>query len=256
MKELLNLTGKKALVTGSTKGIGKAITESLLDLGCFVTIVARTKHDIDALLVSLDLKYPNQVGGIAADVTTESGRSLIANRIIEEGKQLDILVNNVGTNIRKEALEYTTEEVDYIFNTNLNSAFQLSTICHPFLSKSEGGAIVNISSVAGVTHLKTGVPYGMTKAAMHQMTRNLAVEWAKDNIRVNAVAPWYIETPLAKQVLQNKEYLKAVLSRTPLNRIGKPEEVGATVAFLCTPAAGFITGQHIVVDGGFTVNGF
>ncbi|MCB0315511.1 MAG: SDR family NAD(P)-dependent oxidoreductase, partial [Calditrichaeota bacterium] len=107
----------------------------------------------------------------------------------------DILVNNVGTNIRKAAVEYQPGEVDQIFQTNLFSAFELSRLAHPHLAKPGGGSVVNIGSVAGLTHLKTGAPYAMTKAAMVQLSRNLAVEWAKDNIRVNVVAPWYIRTP-------------------------------------------------------------
>jgi Tropinone reductase 1 len=124
------------------------------------------------------------------------------------------------------------------------------------LQAASGGSIVNISSVAGLAHVRTGAIYGMTKAAMIQLTRNLAVEWAPDQIRVNVVAPWYIQTPLAASVLSNEAYRSEVLSRTPLKRIGEPEEVAAAVAFLCLPAASYITGQCLSVDGGFTVNAF
>ncbi|HEX8348717.1 MAG TPA: SDR family oxidoreductase, partial [Hymenobacter sp.] len=126
----------------------------------------------------------------------------------------------------------------------------------PLLQAASGGSIVNISSVAGLAHVRTGAIYGMTKAAMIQLTRNLAVEWAPDQIRVNVVAPWYIQTPLAASVLSNEAYRSEVLSRTPLKRIGEPEEVAAAVAFLCLPAASYITGQCLSVDGGFTVNAF
>ena len=117
-------------------------------------------------------------------------------------------------------------------------------------------SITNVSSVAGRTHLRTGAPYGMTKAAMNQLTKNLAVEWAPDGIRVNVVAPWYIETPLAKQVLQNPEYRAEVIKRTPMKRVGRVEEAAAAVVSLCLPSASYITGQCLAVDGGFSVYGF
>jgi Tropinone reductase 1 len=170
--------------------------------------------------------------------------------------KLDILVNNVGTNIRKKTFDYSYDEFDKILHTNLRSAFELSKSLYPLLKKTEQGNIINISSVAGLTHLRTGSIYGMTKAALIQLTKNLAGEWATDGIRVNAVAPWYIRTPLAETVLKNKEYYNEVLSRTPMKKVGNPEDVAAAVAFLCMPSAAYITGQCIAVDGGFTINGF
>ncbi len=113
-----------------------------------------------------------------------------------------------------------------------------------------------MASVAGLTHVRSGVPYGISKAALVQMTRNLAVEWAPDNIRTNAVAPWYIRTPLVEPVLNDKDLLAEVLVRTPLQRVGEPEEVSGGVAFLCMPAASYITGQCIAIDGGFMINGY
>jgi Tropinone reductase 1 len=170
--------------------------------------------------------------------------------------KLDILVNNVGVNIRKKTIEYSAEEYQKILNTNLTSAFELSRLAHPMLKNSADPSIVNISSVAGQIHLRTGSIYGMTKSAMIQLTKNLAGEWGKDKIRVNAVAPWYINTPLAQAVLKDKDYYNEVLSRTPLNKIGEPEDVASAVAFLCMPQAKFITGQCLSIDGGFTINGF
>jgi len=258
IRSLWSLKGKRVLVTGGTKGIGEAVVEQFLNFGAEVLMVARSQNDIrDKLDEASQYKLP--LYGLSADVANSDERKVIRLKVenLWDG-QLDILVNNVGTNIRKPTEKYLDIEFNKIMETNLLSAFDLTKLMYPYLKKKEDqfSSIVNVSSTAGLTHLKTGSLYGMSKAAMNQLTRNLAVEWAQDNIRVNAVAPWYIETPLANQVLKDPDYKEEVLSRTPAGRIGKPEEVAATIAFLCMPAAGFITGQTIAVDGGFTIYGF
>ncbi len=250
-----NLQNKKCLITGATKGIGQAIVQEFLSLGAEVFLVARNQEDLDKRLGELtDQGYT--VAGLAADLSKAGDRERLAVVLEEKFGGLDILVNNVGTNIRKKTIDYTAEEYLTVFSTNLTSAFHLSQLFYPLLKKSEQGNIINISSVAGLAHLRTGSVYGMTKAALIQLSKNLAAEWAHDKIRVNAVAPWYIETPLAKTVLQNETYLKEVLDGTPMERIGQPEEVAAAVAFLCMPAAAYITGQCLAVDGGFSTYGF
>ncbi|MBX0291616.1 SDR family oxidoreductase [Hymenobacter sp. HSC-4F20] len=249
------LTGQTALVTGASKGIGAAVAAELLALGATVVAVARTASDLEQQVASWQQQGLN-AHALPADLSTAAGRAQLLAQVAERWPQLHILVNNVGTNIRKPTLEYSEEEYRHILATNLDSAWELSRGVQPLLAAAGGGSMVNISSVAGLAHVRTGAVYGMTKAALVQLTRNLAVEWASLNIRVNCVAPWYIHTPLAAGVLGNEAYLNEVLSRTPMRRIGEPEEVAAAVAFLCLPAAAYITGQTLSVDGGFSVNAF
>ena len=172
------------------------------------------------------------------------------------GGGLNILVNNAGGNLTRAATDYSEQEWRDIFEVNAFSALELSRYAHPLLTRHAASSIVNVGSVSGLTHVRTGVAYGMSKAAMHQMTRNLAVEWAEDGVRVNAVAPWYIRTRRTSPKLADADYLDEVLLRTPMGRVGEPQEVAAAVAFLCLPAAGYITGECIAVDGGFLRYGF
>ncbi len=249
------LEGKRALVTGGTKGIGFAVAQEILALGGEVYIVARNAELIEERIAAWQ-DQGFKVKGTAGDVSVKENRQRLFENIADDWNRLDILVNNVGINIRKKAVEYSEDEYSQIVLTNMNATFAMNREAYPLLKQSAAGAVVNILSVAGLTHLRTGAPYGMTKAAIHQLTRNLSVEWAADKIRVNAVAPWYTRTSLVEGLLKDREYLQAVLDRTPMDRIAEPEEVASAVAFLCMPAASYITGQCIAVDGGFTINGF
>ncbi|RMF60469.1 MAG: SDR family oxidoreductase [Calditrichaeota bacterium] len=255
MNSSWTLKGKVALVTGGTRGIGKSIVETLLTFGAEVFFVARTASDV----IHREQQWKEDgfwVEGIVADVTQSEEREKIIESIKSQKKGLDILINNVGTNIRKPFVEYTREEMETLFNTNLFSMLQLTRLAFPLLKESAPSCVVNITSVAGLTHLRTGAPYAMAKAAIHQLTKNLAVEWAEYPIRVNAVAPWYIKTPLTEPVLNDPQYLQSVLERTPMKRVGDVEEVSSLVTFLCLPVASYITGQCIAIDGGFSVYGF
>jgi Tropinone reductase 1 len=251
------LDGQLALVTGGTAGIGRAIARELLGFGARVLVAARDADGLDATRMELEEEFPDgEIRTCVADVSDDEQRRELLDWVGDIDDGLNILVNNAGGNITKAANDYTEDEWRGIFETNLFSAFELSRLAYPLLVKHAASAIVNVGSVSGITHVRSGAPYGMTKAAMHQMTRNLACEWAEDGIRVNAVAPWYIRTRRTSGKLADPDYLDDVLLRTPMGRIGEPEEVAAAVAFLCLPASSYITGECIAVDGGFLRYGF
>jgi Tropinone reductase 1 len=219
-------------------------------------LVARHAGGLEALRRRLSDQAPTcRVVCVAADLAREQGRDRVFEALEGVG-QLNILVNNVGTNIRKPMSEISLAEYRSVQETNLVSCFEMCRRSLPLLQAGAPASVVNNASVAGMTHLRTGAAYGMSKAAMIQLTRNLAVEWAPFGIRVNAVAPWYIDTPLARQVLEDEEYQAEVLARTPMGRVGQPEEVARAIAFLCMEGAAYVTGQTLAIDGGFSVFGF
>lgn len=287
------LDGQTALVTGGTKGIGRATAEELASLGAHVFVCSRGEADVAATVRDLKAKGWAATGW-ACDVKDAQQRQQLVERVGEAfGGKLNHLINNVGTNIRKPTVDYTAEDFNHIWNTNFESAFNLCQLAHPLLKAAAAAApagadsaavtaaaaapaaaaagadsspsaprfpgnasIVFNSSVAGIVAIRSGSIYGTTKAAMNQLTRNLACEWARDGIRVNSVAPWYTATDLANQVLKDDAFRNDVISRTPMRRVADPQEAAAAIAFFCLGAASFVTGQIMAVDGGFTVNGF
>jgi len=246
-----DLSGKTAVVTGGSKGLGRAIVEELLDQGCTVLTCARNTSPLEELL-----KTNERCLVVEADVSTADGRAALLEAVdVRFGEGLDILVNNVGTNLRKASVDYTDSEYEMLQATNQASAFHLSRGCHSAL-KRRRGCVISVSSVSGSSNDATGAVYHMTKAALEHMTRYLACEWGPDGIRVNAIAPWFIKTPLTEPLLAKEEFHEAVRRATPLRRVGEPYEVACTVAFLAMEAAGYITGQVVGVDGGMMQEGF
>jgi tropinone reductase I len=245
-----NLSGKKALVTGGTKGIGLAITQEFLDLGAEVLAIARDTKSIQG-----KLRNSANLFTMDGDVTDRAFRQRLVEKITTNWGKLDVLVNNVGTNVRKKFIDYTEEEYRQLFETNLFSVTEITRLMFPLLQKSGKASVINMASVAGTFDVLTGPPYGMTKAAIIQLTRHLAAEWAPFHIRVNSISPWYIETPLTAPVMANPERMKMIIDRTPMKRVGQPEEVASLTAYLAMDKAGYITGQDIMVDGGMSVKG-
>lgn len=245
-----NLQGKKTMVTGGTKGIGLAIAREFLELGAEVLVIARNTKTIQG-----KVKHSANLFTYEGDLNNPEFRNDLVKRVTENWGKLDVLVNNVGTNLRKKFTEYSDDEMRRLFETNLFSMLSLTQACHPLLKKSGNASVVNLASVAGSVDVQSGPPYGMTKAAIIQLTRHLAAEWSADRIRVNAISPWYIETPLTEPVLSQRDRLEKILAATPMGRIGKPEEVASLAAYLAMDKSSYITGQNIAVDGGFSSKG-
>ena len=247
-----DLTGKTALVTGGSRGIGRAIVTEFLALGAEVLFTARGSDEVAAVEEALKAVHPG-VSGLTADVSDIGHRKKVLEWIQQKWGRVDILVNNAGINIRKASNDYTSSELMQVLDINLLAPFELCKTLFPLLVKSKAASIINISSVAGSFDVQTGAPYGMSKAALIQLSRNLASEWASHGIRVNTVSPWFTETPLTSGLLSNPDRLQAITSTTPLRRIAQSEEMAAAVAFLAMDKSSYITGQNLSVDGGATI---
>jgi NAD(P)-dependent dehydrogenase (short-subunit alcohol dehydrogenase family) len=229
------LDHKRAVVTGGTRGIGAAITAQLRALGATVVTVARQGADV------------------CGDVTAAADRARIVAAIGDA--PLDVLVHDAGGNIRGPLTSYADATVEQLIALNLTAPILLSRDLHPRLRAATTASVVLVGSVAGQLALPTGVAYGAAKAGLAQVARTLALEWARDGIRVNTVAPWYTRTPLVEPVLADPARLAAIVARTPLGRVAEPEEVAAAVCFLALPAASYVTGQCLNVDGGMSIQG-
>lgn len=247
------LDGRKAIVTGATQGIGRAASQALLAFGASVTIVARDRSAVEERIAEWDAQGFS-VRGIAADLATAPGR----RRVVEDARQnggCSILVNNVGTNLPRSIEAYTDEEIDLLVRTNQSSTFEMCRLMFPALKAAHEASVINVSSVAGLISTGSGTVYAMTKGGLVAFGRTLAVEWAPHNIRVNTVAPWFTRSPQTEKRAADPQSMKAILEATPLHDIGDPDDVAAAILFFALPAARFITGQTMAVDGGYLAFG-
>lgn len=243
-----DLKGKNALVTGAGRGLGKAIADGLAEAGAVVYGTSRSTETADALTE----RYGTRA--VAVEMTdTASIRSGVAE-ILEHSGGIDLLVNNAGINIPKRATEITEEDWDDVLDTNLRGSFFLTTaLAQGWLASGTPAAVVNIASQAGLVGIEERAAYGTSKAGLIHLTKILALEWAPNNIRVNAVAPTFVRTELTASTLSRPDWASELKSRIPMGRFGEPDDIVGAVIFLLSDAAALITGHTMAIDGGYTI---
>ncbi|HBX38399.1 MAG TPA: short-chain dehydrogenase [Pseudohongiella sp.] len=253
--ELFDLTGKVALITGSTKGIGKAIAERMADAGAKVVISSRNQDACDEVAAEIKASGGEALP-IACNINYKEQLQALVDKTLAHYGSIDILVINAALNpFYGKSQDIPDEAFDKIMSSNVGSAHRLCQMVLPGMAANGGGAAIIVSSIAGLKGSDVLGAYGISKAADMQIARNLAVEWGPSNIRVNCIAPGLIRTDFARALWENPETYQKTVSKYPLRRIGEPDEIAGAAIFLASSAGSFTTGQTIVIDGGGTITG-
>lgn len=250
-KDLFNLNGKVAVVTGGSRGFGKAIAMGLADAGADVVIASRTQADLDKLAEEIKAKGRRALA-VATDTSDLSTVKNLGTKTIEAFGKVDILVNNAGQGTSVPFLNIKEEEWDRIMNINLKGYMFCSQVIGGYMFKAKSGRIINISSAMGNYPLPYLTHYAASKGAINAFTKCLAQEWAGRGIMVNAIAPSYFDTDINKESMQNEAVTKLIMSRTPLHRWGQVEELVGLVVYLASDSSSFMTGAVIPLDGGWS----
>ncbi len=246
-----SLDGRRALVTGGGRGIGRACAVAMAESGAEVVVTSRTSAQLDET-VDLIRERGAKASSIVCDISQPRAVHEMSEELLDTGK-VDILVNNAAVSpIVKGIEKVEPEEWEHILNVNVNATFGVIRTVGSTMLQQGSGSVVNVSSIAAIRALPQLAAYSASKAALAAMTRSMAVEWARSGVRVNAVAPAYIETEMTAAVSERPRLRQGVIDRTPMGRWGQPEEVAWAVVFLASDAASYVTGHTLLVDGGWT----
>ena len=250
IKKLFNLEGKVAIVTGSSKGIGKAIAEALAEYGAQVVVSSRSQEAVDAVADEFKAKGLEAVG-IACHVGDEEQRKALISKTVDRYGGVDILINNAATNPVYAPLEGVDDPVfDKIMDVNVKACFSFAKLCFPYMKEKKKGSIINIASVEGLKpNMGLGL-YGVSKAALIMLTKSQASEWGKYGIRTNAICPGLIKTKFSQALWSNEQLMKQVENHLPLRRAADPLEMAGLAVYLASDASSFTTGAILNSDGG------
>jgi NAD(P)-dependent dehydrogenase (short-subunit alcohol dehydrogenase family) len=249
--DIFNLDGKVAMVTGSTRGLGEVSAMALAKAGAHVAVCGRVQADLERVSGSIKDLGRNSAG-FSVDVTSKKSVGETVDRILEHFGKIDILVNNAGVNHRVPVTEYPEDAWDMVLNTNLKGYFLVAQAVAPQMLERGYGKVIHMSSILGTVALPNMLAYASSKGGVDQMTKVMALEWANQGVRVNAIGPTYFETDMVKQMRDDPERFQFINTRTPMGRWGYLPELEGIVIFLAAPASDFITGQTIYIDGGWT----
>lgn len=245
-----NLKGKNALITGASKGLGRAMAVALAENGAHLVLVARSKEKLDA--VAKEVEAAGSTADVfTADITSEAEVLQLEKDVAAKLGNIQILVNNAGTNLRKNITDFTLDEWKGVQDTNLTSVFLMCRSFVPHMKGTGYGRIINMTSIMAHVSMPQRTAYSSTKFALLGLTKALALELATEGITVNGISPGPFATEMNTPILQNPELNAQFISKIPVGRWGKVEEIGALAAFLCSESAGFITGTDILIDGGW-----